>query len=143
MSLTQSSSSQALFACTRCNSRHPFEELSQGQQLCKVCPIVSELWPHLHCLSVHYRNVAAPSLSSNARIVELSSNRRANPVLYRFARNASKTSNSSAKYVLLATNGRVLLGSRTLSLLTALMAYSALQLVSHCETNLQCFTVDH
>ncbi|XP_067137722.1 protein FAM76A [Centruroides vittatus] len=27
----------ALFACTRCNSRHPFEELSQGQQLCKDC----------------------------------------------------------------------------------------------------------
>ncbi|XP_071036290.1 protein FAM76B isoform X2 [Parasteatoda tepidariorum] len=25
----------ALFACTKCNSRHPFEELSQGQQLCK------------------------------------------------------------------------------------------------------------
>ncbi|KAG8192816.1 hypothetical protein JTE90_014600 [Oedothorax gibbosus] len=27
----------ALFACTKCNSRHPFEELSQGQQLCKNC----------------------------------------------------------------------------------------------------------
>ena len=27
---------EALFACTKCNSRHPFEELSQGQQLCKV-----------------------------------------------------------------------------------------------------------
>lgn len=26
-----------LFACTRCNSRHPFEELSQGHQLCKEC----------------------------------------------------------------------------------------------------------
>ncbi|XP_038049290.1 protein FAM76A-like [Patiria miniata] len=26
-----------LFACTKCNSRHPFEELSQGQQLCKDC----------------------------------------------------------------------------------------------------------
>ena len=25
-----------LFACSRCFSRHPFEELSQGQQLCKV-----------------------------------------------------------------------------------------------------------
>nr|CAG4651657.1 EOG090X02IW [Triops cancriformis] len=25
----------ALFACSRCFSRHPFEELSQGQQLCK------------------------------------------------------------------------------------------------------------
>ncbi|GBM86817.1 hypothetical protein AVEN_104085-1, partial [Araneus ventricosus] len=27
----------ALFACTKCNSRHPFEELSQGQQLCQDC----------------------------------------------------------------------------------------------------------
>nr|CAG4636006.1 EOG090X02IW [Eubosmina coregoni]SVE69683.1 EOG090X02IW [Eubosmina coregoni] len=29
--------STALFACSRCFSRHPFEELSQGQQLCKEC----------------------------------------------------------------------------------------------------------
>ncbi|XP_014778189.1 protein FAM76B isoform X2 [Octopus bimaculoides] len=27
----------ALFACTKCHSRHPFEELSQGEQLCKEC----------------------------------------------------------------------------------------------------------
>ncbi|KAG1714826.1 Protein FAM76A [Nymphon striatum] len=27
----------ALFACTKCNSRHLFEELSPGQQLCKEC----------------------------------------------------------------------------------------------------------
>jgi len=26
----------ALYACTKCNQRFPFEELSQGQQLCKV-----------------------------------------------------------------------------------------------------------
>ena len=26
-----------LFACTKCNSRHPFEDLSQGHQLCKDC----------------------------------------------------------------------------------------------------------
>lgn len=25
-----------LFACSKCYSRHPFEELSEGQQLCKV-----------------------------------------------------------------------------------------------------------
>lgn len=31
-----SNSKVALFACTKCNSRHPFDELSQGQQLCKV-----------------------------------------------------------------------------------------------------------
>ena len=26
----------ALFACSKCYTRHPFEELSTGQQLCKV-----------------------------------------------------------------------------------------------------------
>merc|ERR1712106_747375 len=26
-----------LYACSRCFTRHPFEELSQGQQLCKKC----------------------------------------------------------------------------------------------------------
>ncbi|RWS28766.1 protein FAM76A-like protein [Leptotrombidium deliense] len=35
--MSQASASVALFACTLCNSRHPFEELSQGQQLCKNC----------------------------------------------------------------------------------------------------------
>ncbi|XP_045494077.1 protein FAM76A isoform X4 [Colias croceus] len=32
-----SSTSTALFACSRCFSRHPFEELSPGEQLCKEC----------------------------------------------------------------------------------------------------------
>ncbi|EDO46673.1 predicted protein [Nematostella vectensis] len=27
----------SLFACTKCHSRHPFEELSRGDQLCKKC----------------------------------------------------------------------------------------------------------
>lgn len=27
----------SLFACTNCNSRHPFEQLSKGDQLCKDC----------------------------------------------------------------------------------------------------------
>eukprot|EP00091_Calanus_sinicus_P012155 TRINITY_DN27637_c0_g1_i1.p2 TRINITY_DN27637_c0_g1~~TRINITY_DN27637_c0_g1_i1.p2 ORF type:complete len:108 (-),score=31.66 TRINITY_DN27637_c0_g1_i1:68-391(-) len=26
-----------LYACSKCFTRHPFEELSQGQQLCKKC----------------------------------------------------------------------------------------------------------
>lgn len=38
MSQTFSSSEGVhLFACTKCNSRHPFEDLSQGHQLCKEC----------------------------------------------------------------------------------------------------------
>ncbi|KAG6450929.1 protein FAM76A-like isoform X2 [Manduca sexta] len=32
-----SSVSTPLFACSRCFSRHPFEELSPGEQLCKEC----------------------------------------------------------------------------------------------------------
>ena len=36
ISVHMSGSTEALFACTKCNSRHPFDELSQGQQLCKV-----------------------------------------------------------------------------------------------------------
>lgn len=35
--MKMSSANQHLFACTRCNSRHPFEELSSGQQLCRDC----------------------------------------------------------------------------------------------------------
>lgn len=31
-----SASAPALFACSKCFSRHPFEDLSPGQQLCKV-----------------------------------------------------------------------------------------------------------
>ncbi|CAB3364658.1 protein FAM76A [Cloeon dipterum] len=34
---SNSSSATALFACSRCFTRHPFEELSAGQQLCKEC----------------------------------------------------------------------------------------------------------
>ena len=36
MKMATAASSSALFACSKCFSRHPFEELSQGQQLCKV-----------------------------------------------------------------------------------------------------------
>ncbi|XP_043266536.1 protein FAM76A [Venturia canescens] len=32
-----SNNAKALFACSGCFSRHPFEELSPGQQLCKEC----------------------------------------------------------------------------------------------------------
>ncbi|KAI8424429.1 hypothetical protein MSG28_002923 [Choristoneura fumiferana] len=32
-----SAASTPLFACSRCFSRHPFEELSPGEQLCKEC----------------------------------------------------------------------------------------------------------
>ncbi|KAF4522531.1 hypothetical protein B566_EDAN009978 [Ephemera danica] len=35
--MNSSATATALFACSRCFSRHPFEELSSGQQLCKEC----------------------------------------------------------------------------------------------------------
>ncbi|XP_014238378.1 protein FAM76A [Trichogramma pretiosum] len=35
--MSGNNTSQTLYACSRCFSRHPFEELSSGQQLCKEC----------------------------------------------------------------------------------------------------------
>ncbi|KAJ8951182.1 hypothetical protein NQ314_007722 [Rhamnusium bicolor] len=40
-------SSPLLFACSRCFARHPFEELSAGQQLCKI---VLEGYIYVECL---------------------------------------------------------------------------------------------
>lgn len=40
----------ALYACTKCNQRYPFEELSQGQQLCKVGEHEREDDPNNHDL---------------------------------------------------------------------------------------------
>ena len=34
--LQKTKKSMSLFACTKCKSRHPFDELSKGDQLCKV-----------------------------------------------------------------------------------------------------------
>jgi len=34
---TNKSQAKMLYACSKCFTRHPFEELSQGQQLCKKC----------------------------------------------------------------------------------------------------------
>lgn len=47
---SNNSNSTALFACSRCFTRHPFEELSAGQQLCKVRGLASFLG---HSLSKH------------------------------------------------------------------------------------------
>jgi len=35
--LTKAAPTSDLFACSKCFSRHPFDELSQGKQLCKKC----------------------------------------------------------------------------------------------------------
>lgn len=32
-----SNNKSALFACSKCFKRYPYEDLSSGQQLCKVC----------------------------------------------------------------------------------------------------------
>ncbi|MBN3319042.1 FA76B protein, partial [Atractosteus spatula] len=39
----------ALYACTKCNQRYPFEELSQGQQLCKECRIAHPIVKCIFC----------------------------------------------------------------------------------------------
>ncbi|CAG02924.1 unnamed protein product, partial [Tetraodon nigroviridis] len=41
----------ALYACTKCNQRYPFEELSQGQQLCKECRIAHPIVKCTFCRS--------------------------------------------------------------------------------------------
>uniref|UniRef100_A0AAY5ECG7 Protein FAM76B n=1 Tax=Electrophorus electricus TaxID=8005 RepID=A0AAY5ECG7_ELEEL len=41
--------SSALYACTKCNQRYPFEELSQGQQLCKECRIAHPIVKCTYC----------------------------------------------------------------------------------------------
>ncbi|KPP70193.1 protein FAM76B-like, partial [Scleropages formosus] len=43
--------STALYACTKCNQRFPFEELSQGQQLCKECRIAHPIVKCTYCRS--------------------------------------------------------------------------------------------
>ncbi|KAJ1113363.1 hypothetical protein NDU88_001609 [Pleurodeles waltl] len=41
----------ALYACTKCHQRYPFEELSQGQQLCKECRIAHPMVKCTYCRS--------------------------------------------------------------------------------------------
>ncbi|XP_012359423.1 protein FAM76B isoform X3 [Nomascus leucogenys] len=41
----------ALYACTECTQRYPFEELSQGQQLCKECRIAHPIVKCTYCRS--------------------------------------------------------------------------------------------
>ncbi|KAF4008833.1 hypothetical protein G4228_000698 [Cervus hanglu yarkandensis] len=41
----------ALYACTKCTQRYPFEELSQGQQLCKECRIAHPIVKCTYCRS--------------------------------------------------------------------------------------------
>ncbi|KAJ3588973.1 hypothetical protein NHX12_009825 [Muraenolepis orangiensis] len=43
--------SSALYACTKCTQRYPFEELSQGQQLCKECRIAHPIVKCTFCRS--------------------------------------------------------------------------------------------
>lgn len=48
-------SGKVLFACSKCFSRHPFEELSSGQQLCKNCrsSSYSAVVKCIYCRSEH------------------------------------------------------------------------------------------
>jgi len=41
--------SKSLFACTKCHSRHPFDELSKEEHLCKACRKKYPLVPCVYC----------------------------------------------------------------------------------------------
>lgn len=80
-----------LFACSRCYSRHPFEELSSGQQLCKVrgfCLIImlSSLLIEMFC----NRNAEASTPSLSAHTAVPSSSSPVNPQLRRFVKSVSR-----------------------------------------------------
>lgn len=40
---------EALFACTKCHSRHPFEDLSSSEQLCKACQKPGDVVRCIYC----------------------------------------------------------------------------------------------
>ncbi|XP_053241640.1 protein FAM76B isoform X3 [Podarcis raffonei] len=50
-SVVATAAAPALYACTKCNQRYPFEELSQGQQLCKECRIAHPMVKCTYCRS--------------------------------------------------------------------------------------------
>ncbi|XP_068001531.1 protein FAM76B isoform X4 [Melanerpes formicivorus] len=51
MAAAATATAPALYACTKCNQRYPFEELSQGQQLCKECRIAHPIVKCTYCRS--------------------------------------------------------------------------------------------
>ncbi|XP_067145791.1 protein FAM76B isoform X5 [Apteryx mantelli] len=51
MAAAAAAAAPALYACTKCNQRYPFEELSQGQQLCKECRIAHPIVKCTYCRS--------------------------------------------------------------------------------------------
>uniref|UniRef100_A0A8D0GEK8 Protein FAM76B n=1 Tax=Sphenodon punctatus TaxID=8508 RepID=A0A8D0GEK8_SPHPU len=51
MAAPATAAAPALYACTKCNQRYPFEELSQGQQLCKECRIAHPIVKCTYCRS--------------------------------------------------------------------------------------------
>lgn len=54
-----------LFACTKCNSRHPFEGLSQGNQLCKDCEGSFQVVKCIYCRSEYQQENSSNGKSSS------------------------------------------------------------------------------
>ena len=53
----------ALFACTKCHSRHPFDQLSSSEQLCKVRKSDETQWKivtHLTCYISANKTLSKP-----------------------------------------------------------------------------------
>lgn len=55
-----------LFACTKCNSRHPFEDLSQGHQLCKDCSGSYQLAKCNYCRTEYHQETGNNNNGSRA-----------------------------------------------------------------------------
>lgn len=108
------SAPQLLFACSKCFARHPFEELSSGQQLCKVninnrsntinlkkktyfvsIEVVCVLFKKIPILCSKYfhlffRNVVVHFLLLNVRIVDRNFNKQPKEAQVQFVKNVNK-----------------------------------------------------
>lgn len=58
-----------LFACTKCNSRHPFEELSQGHQLCKECRNAFQVIKCNYCRTEFHQETNSSSNGSKSKSI--------------------------------------------------------------------------
>lgn len=54
-----------LMACTKCNTRHPFEDLSQSQQLCRNCLSSYHVIRCKYCRIEFHREITSSSSNSN------------------------------------------------------------------------------
>uniref|UniRef100_A0A1A9W4C7 Protein FAM76A n=1 Tax=Glossina brevipalpis TaxID=37001 RepID=A0A1A9W4C7_9MUSC len=83
-------SGKVLFACSKCFSRHPFEELSSGTQLCKNCRGSTSIVKCTYCRSEFQPNTIIPALLCNVP------NRKSQSVCKKCEHNVNKYGKPSA-----------------------------------------------